>query len=156
MSSRALAEDMGWEVDQRIMTVNYMGPVALTKAVLPGMLQQRSGRVVGVSSVQGLVGLPGRTAYSASKHAMHGFFDGLRAEVASRGISVTLICPGYVRTGLSENAVTADGGKHGEMDETTAKGLDPEVLAQVRFLTPPCAHSLSSPPSSAFKHPDLF
>jgi dehydrogenase/reductase SDR family protein 7B len=129
VSSRSLAEDMDWEVDERIMLVNYLGPVALTKAVLPGMIESRSGSIVGVSSVQGLVGLPGRTAYSASKHAMHGFFDGLRAEVASRGVSVTLLCPGYVRTALSENAVTADGGKHGEMDETTAKGMDPDALA---------------------------
>lgn len=67
------------QVDESVFKVNYLGPVALTKAVVPGMLARESGHVVAISSVQGIIGLPARTAYSASKHALHGFFDGLRA-----------------------------------------------------------------------------
>lgn len=130
VSTRALAEEMAWEVDESVMKVNYLGPVALTKAVLPLMLQHaKGGHLVAISSVQGIIGLPSRTAYSASKHAMHGFFDGLRAELASRKIDVSLICPGYVRTSLSLNAVDAKGGKYGQMDETTAQGMPPAKFA---------------------------
>jgi dehydrogenase/reductase SDR family protein 7B len=129
VSTRALAENMAWEVDESVLKVNYLGPVALTKAVLPGMLSRDSGHLVVISSVQGLIGLPARTAYSASKHALHGFFDGLRAELASRNVAVSLICPGYVRTSLSLNAVNAAGGKYGQMDETTAKGMLPQKFA---------------------------
>ena len=67
------------QVDESVFKVNYFGPVALTKAVLPGMLERKAGHIVAISSVQGIIGLPARTAYSASKHALHGFFDGLRA-----------------------------------------------------------------------------
>ena len=129
VSTRALAQDMPWEIDESVLKVNYLGPVALTKAVLPDMLARQKGHIVVISSVQGIIGLPGRTAYSASKHALHGFFDGLRAEVAARGVSVSLLCPGYVRTSLSLNAVDARGGKYGQMDETTAKGMPPEKFA---------------------------
>ena len=129
VSTRALAQDMPWEIDESVLKVNYLGPVALTKAVLPDMLARQKGHIVVISSVQGIIGLPGRTAYSASKHALHGFFDGLRAEVAARGVSVSLLCPGYVRTSLSLNAVDASGGKYGQMDETTAKGMPPEKFA---------------------------
>jgi len=129
VSTRALAEHMAWEVDESVFKVNYFGPVALTKAVLPGMLQREAGHIVAISSVQGIIGLPARTAYSASKHAMHGFFDGLRAELASRNVAVSIICPGYVRTSLSVNAVDASGGKYGQMDDTTAKGMPPAKFA---------------------------
>lgn len=82
-----------------------------------------------VNSVQGKIGLGLRTSYSASKHALTGYFDSLRAELSVEGIPVTAIFPGYIKTNLSLNALTGQGQKYAKMDETTAKGLDPHVLA---------------------------
>ena len=82
-----------------------------------------------VSSVQGYFGLPQRAAYAASKHALHGYFDALRAEVAAAGVSVTTVCPGYVRTGHSVHALTGSGAAHGRDDPSTARGADPADVA---------------------------
>eukprot|EP00656_Telonema_subtile_P018305 TRINITY_DN19878_c0_g1_i1.p1 TRINITY_DN19878_c0_g1~~TRINITY_DN19878_c0_g1_i1.p1 ORF type:complete len:316 (+),score=64.26 TRINITY_DN19878_c0_g1_i1:87-1034(+) len=130
VSSRSPAEHTSVAVDQRLMQINYIAPVALTKAVLPGMLTQQRGQLVVLSSVQGRLALPFRTSYSASKHALHGFFESLRAEVADRGVGVTLVCPGYVNTRLSLNAITGDGSAHDQVDPATAAGVDPAVLSQ--------------------------
>jgi short-subunit dehydrogenase len=78
----------------------------------------------------GKLGTPLRSAYAASKHALHGFFDSLRAELYTKNIDVTLICPGYVKTNVSKNALTGDGSKFNKMDEATAKGLEPDVFAE--------------------------
>ena len=93
---------------ERIMQVNYMGAVYCTHYALPHLLASR-GRIVGVASLTGLVGVPTRTGYAASKHAMRGFFDSLRIELAESGVSVTMIYPGFVATGIRENATGADG-----------------------------------------------
>ena len=93
---------------ERIMQVNYMGAVYCTHHALPHLLASR-GRLVGVASLTGLVGVPTRTGYAASKHAMRGFFDSLRIELADEGVSVTMIYPGFVATGIRENATGADG-----------------------------------------------
>ncbi len=130
VSQRSLALDTQIEVDERLMRVNYLGTVALTKAVLPGMLTRNSGHIVTVTSLTGKFGSPLRSSYAASKHALHGFFDSLRAELAHTPIKVTLICPGFVRTHISINALTADGSPQGTMDEATQNGLAPETLAQ--------------------------
>ena len=87
--------------DRAIMELNFFGTVALTKAVLPSMLARKSGHIVPISSVVGYVGTPLRSTYAASKHALHGFFDSLRAEVAKDGVAITIICPGYVRTNVT-------------------------------------------------------
>lgn len=111
-------------VHQRVMQVNYFGQIALTKAVLPYMMaQQQSGRspaghIVVVSSLTGKLPVPGRSAYCASKHALQGFFDSLRGEVHRYGIRVTIVCPGFVRTEISENALLADGSKRGRKPGT--------------------------------------
>jgi len=73
-----------------------------------------------LSFVFSVIGIPWRTSYAASKHALQGYFDGLRAELASKSVSVTIISPGYVRTSLSLNALNADGSKYNKMDDTTA------------------------------------
>jgi len=130
ISSRSPAEDTTLEVDGRVMAVNFGGPVALTKGVLPSMLAQGSGHVVVISSVQGRLAIPFRTSYAAAKHALHGFFESLRAEVADRNVKVTMVLPGYVKTKLSLNAVTGKGTSYAKMDATTAKGMDPDELAQ--------------------------
>lgn len=130
ISQREMARNTRLEVDQRIMNVNYMGQVALTKAVLPHLLHQQFGQIVVISSVMGKMGVPHRSAYAASKHALHGFFDALRAELSQENISVTLICPGYVQTNVTINALKGDGSKNNQMAPSTRNGLEPEVFAQ--------------------------
>jgi short-subunit dehydrogenase len=93
---------------KRLMDVNYMGAVYCTHHALPHLRESR-GRIVGVSSLAGRVGVPTRTGYSASKHAMTGFFDSLRIELEDSGITVTMIYPGFVSTGIRENATGPDG-----------------------------------------------
>lgn len=130
ISQRALAKDTDLEVDQRIMAVNYLGTVGLTKALLPSMLKARSGHLVVVTSVMGKIGTPQRSAYAASKHALHGFFDCLRAEVSSEGLDVTLICPGFVRTNIATNALTGDGSPRSRSDDDVGAGHPPDLTAR--------------------------
>ncbi|WP_460676666.1 SDR family oxidoreductase [Hymenobacter coalescens] len=130
VSQRSLALETALDVDRRLMEVNYFGTVALTKAVLPQLVAQRSGRIVTISSLVGKFGTPYRSAYAASKHALHGFFDSLRAELHGTGVGITLICPGFIRTGVSVNALTGDGRALGTMDDATANGLAPAEFAR--------------------------
>jgi len=129
ISQRALAKETSLEVDKKLMAVNYFGTVALTKALLPHMLMHQLGHIVTITSLTGKFGSPYRSSYAASKHALHGFFDSLRAELYDAHIKVTLICPGFVRTNVSKNALKGDGAALGTMDEATEKGMAPERLA---------------------------
>lgn len=131
ISYRGCIEDTTLDVDQSLMTVNYFGQVALTKAILPYMLETGGGHIVAVSTLQGRFSIPYRSAYSASKHALQAFFDCLRSEVSDRNIKVCVISPGYIQTSLSRNALTGSGSKYGVMDSTTAKGLPPEKVAKM-------------------------
>lgn len=126
---RGFVAETDFATDRRVMDVDFMSGVALVKALLPSWTKARSGHVVQVTSVQGYFGLPCRSAYSAAKHAVFGFYDSLRAEVAEDGISVTTVAPGYIKTGHSMNALRGDGALYGKLDETTNKGVAPEVLA---------------------------
>jgi dehydrogenase/reductase SDR family member 7B len=130
VSQRGTAMETDSFVDRRLMELNYLGPVALTKQVLPSMLERRSGHVVVISSLLGKFSVPDRAAYSASKHALHGFFDALRAEVHAQGIAVTLICPGFVRTNASFNALDGDGTPHNKMDREIARGMPSDECAR--------------------------
>lgn len=130
ISMRALVKDTSMDVQRRIMEVNYFGTIALTKACLPPMLAARRGHFVAVSSVMGKLGTPFRSAYAASKHALHGYFDCLRAEVADTGLDVTLICPGFVSTNVSKNALTGDGAPTHQTGQDIANGVPPEVAAE--------------------------
>lgn len=130
ISQRSTAAETLIDVDRRIMEVNYMGTIALTKAVLPGMLQRGTGQIVTITSVAGRLGTPLRSAYSASKHALHGFFDSLRAEVHDRGVRVTLICPGFVRTEISVHSLRGDGSCHAQMDDAQARAMSAERFAR--------------------------
>lgn len=134
ISQRSRAADTGLDVDRRVMEVNYFGPVALTKALLPHLLSRRpeQGRaqIAVVSSVVGYVGTPERSAYAASKHALHGFFDSLRAEVHDAGVRVTLVCPGFVATDITVSALRGDGSQHGVRAEKNAGGLTPDACAR--------------------------
>ncbi|XP_036134331.1 dehydrogenase/reductase SDR family member 7B isoform X1 [Molossus molossus] len=130
VSYRGAILDTALDVDQRVMQTNYFGPVALTKALLPSMTARRRGHVVAISSVQGKISVPFRSAYAASKHATQAFFDCLRAEMEQYAVKVTVISPGYIHTNLSINAVTADGSRYGVMDKTTAQGRMPVEVAR--------------------------
>jgi short-subunit dehydrogenase len=129
VTQRSLVKDTELEVYRRLMEVNFFGAVALTKAVLPSMVKNKSGHIVVISSLVGKFGTPLRSGYAAAKHALHGFFDSLRAEVARDGIKVTLVCPGYIRTDISLHALRGDGSFHSKMDAGQAKGMPVEQCA---------------------------
>ena len=129
ISQRALVKDTEVAVDERLMKINYLGTVGLTKVVLPHLLAQKSGAIGVVSSLVGKFGTPYRSSYAASKHALHGFFDSLRTEVYDKGLTITILCPGFIRTDISKNALTGDGSKLNEMDDAQANGMPPSVLA---------------------------
>ncbi|XP_066496751.1 dehydrogenase/reductase SDR family member 7B isoform X2 [Tiliqua scincoides] len=131
ISYRGTIVDTAVEVDRKVMDTNYFGPIALTKALLPSMIKRRQGHVVAISSVQGKIGIPFRSAYAASKHATQAFFDCLRAEVKQYNIDVTVVSPGYIQTNLSLNAITADGSQYGVMDKTTKEGKAAVEVAHV-------------------------
>lgn len=130
LSQRSLAKDTDISVDERLMKVNYLGTVALTKAVLPSMLANKQGQIVTVSSMVGKFGTPLRSSYAATKHALHGFMDSLRAEEERNGINITMICPGFVATNISLNALTSDGSAQNTMDAQTKAGIHPSVFAK--------------------------
>ncbi len=123
ISQRSYAIDTDLSVDRRIMEINYFGTIALSKAVLPQMIKQGSGHFVVVTSLVGKFGFGVRSAYAASKHALHGFFESLHIELHSRGIRVTLLCPGPVQTPISLNALDGSGKPTGQMDEMQEKGM---------------------------------
>jgi dehydrogenase/reductase SDR family member 7B len=133
ISQRSLINETGLEVDRKLMEVNFFGTVALTKAILPHFVAQKSGQFAVVSSLVGKFGSPYRSSYAASKHALHGFFDTLRAEHFQDNLFVTMICPGFIRTNVSINALTADGSTLGKMDEAQEKGMSPEDCATEIF-----------------------
>ncbi len=130
VSQRSRAEDTDMAVVRRLLEVDFFGTVALTLHLLPAMLERGSGRFVVVTSLVGKIGTPLRSSYSAAKHALHGYFDSLRAEVHDRGVRVTLVCPGFVRTEVSFNALTGDGTPQGTMDRAQRHGLDPARVAR--------------------------
>lgn len=129
ISQRSLAMDTNSATEQRLMNVNFWGTVSLSKAVLPQMLAKNSGQIVCISSLVGKFGTPLRSAYSASKHALHGYFDSLRAELPE-SISISLVCPGFIKTNVTYNALTANGDAQGTMDDAQANGMLPKVCAQ--------------------------
>ena len=133
ISQRSLIKDTQLEVDRKLMEVNYFGTVALTKALLPHFMERKQGQFGVVTSLVGKFGSPYRSSYAGAKHALHGFFDTLRAEHHQDGISVTLICPGFIRTQVSINAVTGDGSPLGEMDQAQDQGMSPEACAEGIF-----------------------
>jgi dehydrogenase/reductase SDR family member 7B len=131
ISQRALAKDAPLEVDKKIMNINYFGTIALTKALLPSMIGRKMGQIIVISSLTGKFGAPLRSAYSASKHALHGFFDSLRSEIWKENIFITMICPGYIKTNVSLNALTSNGTPHMIMENAQANGMLPEKLSKL-------------------------
>jgi dehydrogenase/reductase SDR family protein 7B len=130
ISQRSLAMDTVLDVDRRIMEVDYFGTIALTKLVLPHMKFRHEGLVASVASVAGKVGSPRRSAYSGAKHALIGFMNCLRPEVAGFGIRVFVVSPGFVNTDISINALTGNGEPNGVMEEATEGGLSVESFCR--------------------------
>ena len=130
ITQRSLVQDTDTGVYRRLMEVNFFGAVALTQAVLPMMLSQKSGHFVVTSSVAGKIGVKQRSGYCASKHALHGFFDSLRAEVATNGLRVTMVCPGYIRTPISSSALSANGAVYGKSDRAQELGMPADDCAR--------------------------
>lgn len=129
ISQRSLIIDTDITVDKKLMDVDYLGTIALTKALLPHFVQRQKGQFVTVTSLMGKFSSPYRSGYCAAKHALHGFFDALRLEHDKDNIKVTLICPGFINTNVARNAITGNGSQQQTQDETTQKGLDVEVFA---------------------------
>ncbi len=129
ISQRSWVAETGMDVHRRLMEVDYFSYVALTKAILPHFQQRKTGHFVVISSVMGKIGTPMRSAYAAAKHALHGFFDCLRAEVWPDNIQVTIICPGYIRTNVSMNALTATGEKLGQVGDDIGNGFPADKTA---------------------------
>lgn len=133
VSQRSLVKDTSAKVERTIMEVNYFGSIELTRAILPSMLARKSGHLVIISSVVGKFGTPLRSSYAASKHALHGYYDSLRAEVFREGISVTLVCPGYIQTEISLNSLVGDGSKYNKLDDAIQQGM-PVAECSARIL----------------------
>ena len=131
ISQRSLAKDTQITVDKRLMDINYLGTIGLSKAILPHFINNKNGQFVVTTSIVGKIGTPLRSSYAASKHALHGFFDSFRAENHQHNISVTLVCPGFVNTNVSKNALTGDGSPQEKMDTATANGIQPERFAKL-------------------------
>jgi NADP-dependent 3-hydroxy acid dehydrogenase YdfG len=131
LSQRSNCVNTEMSVYRTLFEVDVIGQIALTKAVLPGMLQQGSGHIAVTSSVAGKLGAPQRTGYCAAKHAVMGFFDALRAEVVSQGIQVTTITPGFIRTAISDNALRGDGTQFNRTDSNIATGMDVDECARI-------------------------
>ena len=129
LGQRSLINETSLEVDRQLMEVNYFGTIALTKYLLPHFINRKEGHVVTITSLTGKFGTPYRSAYAASKHALHGFFDALRAEHWKDKIHVTMICPGFIKTNLSVAALTGGGVPQNKQDKTSYTKKTPEWCA---------------------------
>jgi len=130
ISQRATVLETPIAIDRKIMDINYFGAVMLTKAILPLMISNGGGHILTVSSISGKFGFPLRSAYAAAKHALHGFFETVRAELKSQNIKVTIACPGRVRTNISLHALDKDGKPHGQMDNGQDTGITAQECAK--------------------------
>mmetsp|Transcript_2451 Transcript_2451/g.3307 ORF Transcript_2451/g.3307 Transcript_2451/m.3307 type:complete len:316 (-) Transcript_2451:11-958(-) len=134
VSTRGRAIETEAKALEQVMQINFLSQAEIGRRVAADMINRGiQGRLVVTSSVQAFFGLPSRSGYAASKHALRAYFDSLRSEITEHGISVTVAAPGYIATELSQNAITADGTKYGQTDETTAKGASPVDVASVIF-----------------------
>ncbi|WP_374280132.1 SDR family NAD(P)-dependent oxidoreductase [Novosphingobium sp.] len=130
ISQRSLAVDTDFAVYRKMIDIDLLGPIALTQALLKRMVARKSGQIVMISSLAGKIGSPLRSAYCAAKHGLIGYADSLRIELSPHNISVIGVTPGSIRTDVSRNAITADGGRRGVSDEAIDTGIDPDEFAE--------------------------
>lgn len=126
ISQRSEAGETAIKVDRKIMEINYFGNITLTKALLNNLRSNGGGHIVVISSIAGKFGFFLRSAYSAAKHALHGFYESLMLEEEKNNVKVTIACPGKINTDISVNAVDGTGAKHGVMDHNQATGMSVE------------------------------
>lgn len=132
ISMRALFEEMDMDVFRKVMNINFWGTVYATKYCLPSIIENK-GSVIGVSSINGFRGTPARTAYTASKYAMNGFFESLRTEVMKRGVHVMIVAPGFTASNIRNNALNAEGKAQGESPRDESKMMTSEEVALAIF-----------------------
>lgn len=132
ISMRALFAELDLEVIRKVMDTNFWGTVYCTKFALPHLLKAK-GSVVGISSIAGKKGLPGRTGYSASKFAMEGFLETLRTENIKNGLHVLVACPGFTASEIRNTALAADGSRQGESPREEAKMMTADEVADRIF-----------------------
>jgi short-subunit dehydrogenase len=130
---RALFADLDLNVLHQLMDTNFWGAVYCTKAAMPYLLERR-GSVVGISSIAGKKGLPGRTGYSASKFALEGFLETLRTENLKKGLHVLVACPGFTASEIRQTALSADGKPQGESPRSESDMMSAEEVAS-RIIT---------------------
>ncbi len=130
VSMRAKFEDLDLEVIRDIMDINFFGTVYCTKFALPHILKNK-GTIVGISSISGIAPLPGRTGYTASKHAMDGFLNTLRLENIDTGLNVLVVHPGFTASNIRQTALTHDGDQQGQSPRDESKMMTPEEVAEV-------------------------
>ncbi|MGD2035524.1 MAG: SDR family oxidoreductase [Bacteroidales bacterium] len=130
ISQRSLAQETPMEIDRKIMEINFFGAVELTKALLPALTAGGGGNIAVTSSMVGKLGFPLRTAYSASKHAIQGYFEALRAELYDQHVKVTIVSPGRIQTSISMNAIDKEGKKHGVLDQGQKNGMPVDRCAR--------------------------
>lgn len=128
ISMRALFNELDLSVLKNLMDVNFWGTVYCTKYALPEILKTK-GSIIGVSSIAGYRGLPGRTGYSASKFAMNGFMEALRTELLNTGVHVMVACPGFTTSNIRVAALAKDGASHGETSMEEGKMMSSEEVA---------------------------
>lgn len=126
ISQRTTVAESTIAVDEKIMNLNYFGVVALTRLILPTMIKRASGHLVVISSLAGYISTSHRSAYAASKHAVRAWFDSLRSEVFKNNIYVTVVCPGYIKTNISVNAMNGSAEGYGKMDANQQNGMSVE------------------------------
>lgn len=129
VSQRNKAMETPISIDRKIMEINYFSGINLTKKLLPRMIEQGGGHIVATSSISGIFGFPLRSAYAASKHALHGFYESLWTEYHNENIRTTIVCPGRVKTNISFHAISKNGLPHGKMDAGQAGGISPDKCA---------------------------
>lgn len=130
ISQRSFAIETPVEIDRKILEINFFGTVILTKELLPSLMAEGGGHISVTSSMTGKFGFPLRTAYCASKHAIQGYFEALRAELYEKNVKVTIVSPGRVYTNISLNSLDKEGKKRGVLDPGQAKGISAEKCAR--------------------------
>lgn len=129
ISQRGLAMETAHDTESRIMQINFWGTVIISKALIPHMIAAGGGQIVCISSLVGKFGTRFRSAYAASKHALHGYFDSLRIELSEKNIDISIICPGFIKTNVSINALNASGTAQGTMDDAQNNGMSASDFA---------------------------
>jgi dehydrogenase/reductase SDR family protein 7B len=130
LAVRDLALNTEANIDREVMETNYFGPMLLTKLILPSMIERKSGHIVVVSSLSGKYGVPKLSSYAASKHALHGFFNSLRAEVTSMNIKISMIVPGFINTPIHQHAKDGKGNAYGKRILVNERGMTVQECAE--------------------------